>query len=73
MQTLFKIMKWAIAKCPSIKLKMMGDLLSSLLDSGSMVSLMWQDYFNRYFRLKLGPVEGSVADGHHKFDLTSMS
>ena len=71
MQTQFKIMKWAVAKCPSIKLKVMGESVPSLLDSGSMVSLMWQDHFNQYFRLWLGPAEGSVADAHHLFDLTS--
>ena len=38
MQTQFKIMKWALAKCPSIKLKIMGESVASLLDSSSMVS-----------------------------------
>ena len=71
MQTHFKIMKQAVAKCPSIKLKIMGESVPSLLDSGSMVSLMWQDHFNQYFRPQLGPAEGSVADAHHLFDLTS--
>ena len=47
--------------------------MPSLLDSGSMVSLMWQDYFSRYFRLELGPAEGLVTDAHHMFDLTSAS
>ena len=58
MQTQFMIMKWAVAKCPSVKLKIMGESVSSLLGSGSMVSLMWQDHFNIYFRLQLGPAEG---------------
>ena len=73
MQTQFKIMKQAVAKCPSIKLKIMGESVPSLLDSGSMVSLMWQDHFNQYFRLQLGPAEGLVADTHHLFNLTSAS
>ena len=47
--------------------------MPSLLDFSSMVSLMQQDHFNRYFRLQLGPAEGSVADTHHLFDLTSAS
>ena len=51
----------------------MGESVPSLLDSSSMVSLMWQDHFNRYFRLQLGPAEGSAADAHHLFDLTSAS
>ena len=40
MQTQFKIMKWAVVKCPSIKQKVTGESVPSLLDSGSMVSLM---------------------------------
>ena len=73
MQTQFKIMKWAVAKFPSVKLKIMGELVPSLLDSSSIVSLMWQAHFNRYFRSQLGPAEGSVADTHHMFDLTSAN
>ena len=66
-------MKWAVAKCPSIELKVMGESVPSLLDSSSMVSLMWQDHFNQYFRPQLGPAEGSLADIHHLFELTSAS
>ena len=73
MQTQFKIMKWTVAKCPNTELKIMGESVPSLLDSGSMVSLMWQDHFYRYFRPQLGPAEGSVADVYHVFNLTSMS
>ena len=73
MQPQLKIMKQAVAKCPSIKLKVMGESVPSLLDSGSMVSLMCQDHFKQYFRLQLGSAEGLVADTHHLFDLTSAS
>ena len=38
-----------------------------------MVCLMWQDHFNQYFWLQLGPAEGLVADTHHLFNLTSTS
>ena len=73
MQPQFKIMKWVVAKCPSVKLKIMGESVPSLLNSGSMVSLMWQDHFNRYFRLHLGPTKGSVASTHYMLNLTSAS
>ena len=66
-------MKWAVTKCSSVKLRVMGESVPSLLDSGSMVSLMQQDHFNRYFKPQLGPAEGSVADTHHMFSLTSAS
>ena len=72
-QTQFKIIKWAVAMCPSVKLKIMGESVPSLLDSSSMVSLMQQDHFNRYFSLQLRPAEGSVADTHHMFNLKSAS
>ena len=51
----------------------MGESVPSLLYSGNLVSLMQQDYFNRYYRLQLGPAEGSVTDAHHMFDLTSAT
>ena len=66
-------MKQAVAKCPNIELRIMDKSVSSLLDSSSMVSLMWQDHFKRYFRPQLGPAAGSVADADHMFDLTSAS
>ena len=73
MQTQFRIMQQAVAKCPSVEPKIMGESVPSPLDSNSMVSLMWQDHFNWYFRLQLGPAEGSVADTHHLFNLMSAS
>ena len=66
-------MKQIVAKCPNINLMIVGQSQSSVLDSGSMVSLMWQYYFNRYLRLWLGPTKVSVADAHHMFDLKSAS
>ena len=66
-------MKWAVSKCPSVKLKIMGEPVPSLLNSSSMASLMWQVHFNQYFRPQLGPAEGSVADAHHLFDLMGAS
>ena len=43
--------------------------MPSLLDSGSMVSLMWHGHFNRYFR----PAEGSVTDANHILNLANAS
>ena len=40
MQTKFKIMKWAVARCPSVELKIIGESVPSWLHSSSMVSLM---------------------------------
>ena len=73
LQTQFKIMKRAVAKCPKVNVTIMGENMPSQLDSGSMVSLMQQTYFNRYFRLLLGPAEGAVAQAHNLFDLKSAN
>ena len=40
LQTQFKIMKRAVAKCPKVNITIMGENMPSLLDSGSMVSLI---------------------------------
>ena len=37
-----------MAKWSKVNITFMAENMPSLLDSGSMVSLMWQTYFNRY-------------------------
>ena len=66
-------MKRAVTKCPSVDIKIMGESMPSLLDSGIMISLMWQTYFKRYFRPHLGPVQGAVAKAYNLFDLKSAN
>ena len=73
LQTQFKIMKRAVAKCPKVNVTIMGENMPSLLDSSSVVSLMQQTYFNRYCRPQLGPAEGAVAEAHNLFDLKSAN
>ena len=58
---------------PKVNITIMGENMPSLLDSGSMVSLTRQTYFNRYFRPQLGPAEGAVAEAHNLFDLKSAN
>ena len=73
LQTQFKIIKRSVAKCPKVNVTIMGENMPSLLDSSSMVSLMPQTYFNRYFRPQLGSAEGAVAEAHNLFDLKSAN
>ena len=73
MQTQFQIMKRAVAKYLSENIKIIGEGMSSLLDSGIMISLMQQSYFNKYFRPQLGPVEEAVAETHNLFNLKSAN
>ena len=70
---LVQSMKRAVAKCPKVGITIMGENMPLLLDCDSMVSLMWQTYFNRYFRPQLGPAEGAVVEAHNLFDLKSAN
>ena len=69
LKTQFKMMKRAVAKCPEVNITIMGDSMPFLLASSSMVSIMQQTYFNRYFRPHLGPAKGAMAEAHNSFDL----
>ena len=52
-----------------MNLECMGKRLTSLLDSGSMVSLVQQSYFDQNIKPKLEPARGSEANLHNLFDL----
>ena len=65
-------MKWAVANCLNVELKIMNGMYASLLDSGSMVCVMWQDYSNHYFRLQLRPA-GLEPEAHNLLELINAS
>ena len=58
LQVKFNIMKQAVTSSLKVNLKCMGRKTASLLDSGSMVSLFQQSYFDRNIKPKLGPARG---------------
>ena len=47
--------------------------MPSLLDSGPMVNLIHQNYFNCYVRPRLGLAERSEAEAHNLFDLKAAN
>ena len=69
LQVKFKIMKQAVASNVKVNLECMGKRLASLLDSGSMVSMVQQSYFDQNIKPKLGPTNGPEANSHNLFDL----
>ena len=69
LQVKFEIMKQAVASSLKVNLECMGKRLASLLDSGSMVSLVQQNYFDHNIKPKLGPARGPEANLHNLFDL----
>ena len=58
LQVKFKIMKQAVTSSPRINLECMGREMALLLDSGSMVSVVQQSYFDQNIKPKLGPARG---------------
>ena len=62
-----------IAKTLSINLTIMDELMPSLLDSGSIVSLVQCNYFNCYFRPRMVPTERSDDEVNNLFHLTSAN
>ena len=73
LQVKFKIMKQAVASSPRDQPGMHGEKLASLLDSGSMVSLVQQSYFDQNIKPKLGPFRGPEATSHNLFDLKGVN
>ena len=73
LQTQFKMIKMAVAKCPKVNITIMGENMSSALDSGSMVSLMQHTCFDRYFSPWLGSEEVARAKTHNLFHLKSAN
>ena len=48
-----QIMKRAVSDCPSVNLQLLGIELPSLLDSGSMVTLIREEFFGKHLLPKL--------------------
>ena len=57
-----------MASSPNMNPEYMGKRLASLLDSGSMVSLVQQSYSDQNIKPKLGPARGPEANLHNLFD-----
>ena len=69
LQVKLKIMKQTVVSSSRINLECMEKRLTSLLDSGGMVSLVQQSYFNQNIKPKQGPARGPQATSHNLFVL----
>ena len=67
------ILKRAVSQCPSITMEFLGLKVPSLLDSGSMVTLICEVYFNKYILpILCGTVE-ELAEAHSLFCLSAAN
>ena len=60
----------AVAKCPKVSISSKWVKISSLLDSGSEVSLICQSYFEEHLLPKIETPTGENADAHILFNIT---
>ena len=67
------IMQQAVAKCPKMCISAHGIQISSLLDSGSEVTLLQQSYFNKHILPKIKLAMGEKADAHTLVRLTAAN
>ena len=72
-ETKQRILKRAVSQCPSITMDFLGLKVPSLLDSGSMVTLIREAYFNKHiFPLLHGSAE-ELAEAHSLFRLSAAN
>ena len=63
------ILEKAVAPCPEIEIRIKDNKPKSLLDSGSMVTLMTESYFRDHIKPLIADKQAGVADAHSLFNL----
>ena len=66
------IMHQAVAPCPEININIKGKSTTSLLDSGSVVTLMNKSYFKEHIEHRLSPSSGMYNNSHNLFNLKGV-
>ena len=72
-ETKQRILKRAVSQCPSITMEFLGLKVPSLLDSGSMVTLIREAYFNKYILPILHGTVEELAEAHSLFRLSATN
>ena len=67
------ILKRAVSQCPSITMEFLGLKVPSLLDSGSMVMLIREAYFNKHILPLLCSSVEELAEAHSLFCLSAAN
>ena len=72
-ETKQRILKRAVSQCPSITMEFLGLKVPSLLDSGSMVTLIREAYFNKNILPLLRSTVEELAEAHSLFCLSATN
>ena len=68
-----KVMKRAVLQCPAIPMDLLGREVPSLLDSGSMVTLIREGYFVKHIQPLLNKSSSKMAEAHSLFRLSAAN
>ena len=68
-----KVMQRAVSQCPAVPMDLLGQQVPSLLDSGSMVTLIHEGYFVKNIQPLLGKSSSKLAKSHSMFWLSAAS
>ncbi|MEE8208622.1 MAG: reverse transcriptase family protein, partial [Nitrosomonadaceae bacterium] len=73
LETKYSVMQQAVATCPAVCLKVGEQLIPSLLDSGSQVTLLRESYFREYILPLVEYPKGEKSMAHELFNITGIS
>ena len=68
-----KLIKRAVSQCPAIPMDLLGREVPSLLDSGSMVTLIREGYFVKHIQPLLKKSSSKMAEAHSLFWLSAAN
>ena len=72
-ETKQRILNRAVSQCLSISIEILGQKIPSLLDSGSMVMLIREQYFNKNILPLLKKSTGNLTEAHSLFQLSAAN
>ena len=70
METKQRVMKRAVSTCPTVNLNVQGREVPSLMDSRSMVTLIWEGYFEKNILPILKALPGDLSEAYSLFKLS---
>ena len=68
-----KVMQRAVSQCPAVPMDLFGQEVPSLLDSGSMVTLIREGYFIKNIQPLLSKSSSKLAKAHSMFRLSAAN
>ena len=68
-----EVMKQAVADCPEVNLFASGLRIPSLLDSGSQITIIRENFFNSHLKGSVTPLEGDKENAHQWFRVSAAN